>query len=163
MVVAAPLVVPCLRLWLSFHCYQEYLQSVGGQLQRGKLARTGEVPNLQVSPGVALRDGGVGLPVGTNIFCLMLHVSKCTRSHIGHLDGGDIAEEEAQVFNREFFPCCLRSSYLVFMVAACCDHVARWAIGRASYHFPNKIHLPSCYHLSDAGDGVEHPLHFVIA
>ncbi len=56
---------------------------MGDQLQRGELARAGEVPNLQVDPGVALRDEGVSLPVGTNIFCLMLHASKCTRSYIG--------------------------------------------------------------------------------
>ncbi len=82
-VVAAPLVARRLCLWLSCCCCQEYLQLVGGQLQRGKLARMGEVPNLQVGPGVASRNGGVGLSVGTNIFCLMLHVSKCARSNIG--------------------------------------------------------------------------------
>jgi hypothetical protein len=82
-VVAAPLVVPRLCLLLSCCCCWEYLWLVGGQLQRGKLVRMGEVPNLQVGPGVASRDGGVSLPVSTNNFCLMLHVSKCARSHIG--------------------------------------------------------------------------------
>jgi hypothetical protein len=76
--VLAPLVVSRLCLWLSCPHYWEYLQLVGGQLQRGVLARTGEVPNLQGGPGVALRDGGVGLPVGTNIFlfdasCIQVH------------------------------------------------------------------------------------------
>ncbi len=67
-VVTTPLVVPRLCLWLSCcHCW-EYLQLVGGQLQRGEVARMGEVPNLQVGPGVASRDGGVSLPVGTNFF-----------------------------------------------------------------------------------------------
>ncbi len=81
--MAAPLVVPYLHLWLyCCHC-QEYLQLVGDQLPCSELARMGEVPNLQVGPGVALRDGGVSLPVGTNIFCLMLHVSKIARSHVG--------------------------------------------------------------------------------
>jgi hypothetical protein len=67
-VAMVPLVVPCLCLWLSRCCCREYLQSASGQLQRSKLARTGEVPNLQVSRGVVSKDGGVGLPVGTNIF-----------------------------------------------------------------------------------------------
>jgi hypothetical protein len=49
------------------------------------------------------------------------------------------------------------------MVATLCDHVAGWAVWWASDHFPNKIHLSSRNHVSYAGDGVKHVVHFAIA
>ncbi len=103
-VVGVPLVVPHLHLWLSCCCCWEYLLPASGQLKRGKLARTGEIPNLQVGLGVALKDGGVSLPVGTNIFCLMLCLSKCTGSHIGqsgwwgHCGRGDVGFQPCSFF-----------------------------------------------------------------
>ena len=48
------------------------------------------------------------------------------------------------------------------MVTACCDHVARWAIRWASYHFTNKVCLPCSDHVSDARDRVENFTYFVV-
>jgi hypothetical protein len=78
------------------------------------------------------------------------------------LDSGDVVKGEAWVFSHDVFSRRLQLSYPAFMVAARRDHFARWAIGRASYHFPNKIHLSSRNHFSYAGDGVEYFLHFVV-
>ncbi len=50
-----------------------------------------------------------------------------------------------------------------FMVSACRDHVTRRAVWWASDHFPNKIHLSGCNHVSYARDGIEHVVHFTIA
>jgi hypothetical protein len=49
------------------------------------------------------------------------------------------------------------------MVATRLDHVAGWAVWWASDHSPNKIYLSSHNHVSYAGDGVKHVVHFAIA
>ena len=49
-----------------------------------------------------------------------------------------------------------------FVITARCDHVARRAVGRSTYHFPDEVHLPRGNHVADAWDGVKHPSHFVV-
>ena len=71
-----------------------------------------------------------------------------------NLDGGNVLEEKAEIFNHEVFPCCLRASHAALVIAACSDHVARGAVGWSTYHFPNKVHLPRGNHVADARNGV---------
>ena len=79
------------------------------------------------------------------------------------LNNGQVLEEEAEIFNHEVFPRRLRSTSAAFVVSACCDHVAGWAVGRSTHHLSNEVHLLLCNHISDTGDGVEHPAYFVVA
>ena len=78
------------------------------------------------------------------------------------LDGGDVLEEKAKIFDHEVVPHCLRASHAALVIAACSDHVARGAVEWSTYHFPDEVHLPSDDHVADARDGVKDLPHFVI-
>ncbi len=75
---------------------------------------------------------------------------------------GYVLEKKAEVFDHEVFSRRLWAPHLVFVVAACSDHVARGAVRWSAYHLPDKVHLPRSDHVADAGDGVKHSSHFVI-
>ena len=79
-----------------------------------------------------------------------------------NLDCGYVPEKEAEVLNHEVFSRRLWAPHAAFMVAACSDHVARWAVRWSAYHFSDKVHLSHGNHVADAGDGVEHLSHFVV-
>ena len=79
-----------------------------------------------------------------------------------NLDCGYVPEKEAEVLNHEVFSRRLWAPHAAFMVAACSDHVARWAVRWSAYHFSDKVHLSRGNHVADAGDGVEHLSHFVV-
>jgi hypothetical protein len=113
--------------------------------------------------GLVWQGAKVGLLVGTSIFCLMLLNPVAQGAMSVNLEIWDITKEEAQIFDHEILPCCLWLPHLAFMVAARCDHVVRWVVWQASYHFPSKIHFLGCDHFSCAGDGVKHVLYLVVA
>ena len=75
-------------------------------------------------------------------------------------DCGYVLEKEAKVLDHEVFSRRLWAPHTAFMVAACGDHVARWAVRWSVYHFSDKIHLPRG--VADAGDGVEHSSHLIV-
>ena len=79
------------------------------------------------------------------------------------LDSGHVLEEEAEIFDHEVFPGCLWSAYTAFVITARCDHVARRAVGRSTYHFPDEVHLSCGNHVSDTRNGIEHAAYFVVA
>ncbi len=79
------------------------------------------------------------------------------------LDSGHVLEEEAEIFDHEVFPGCLWSAYTAFVITTRCDHVARRAVGRSTYHFPDEVHLSCGNHVSDTRNGIEHAAYFVIA
>jgi len=78
------------------------------------------------------------------------------------LNCGYILEKETEVLDHEVFPRRLWVPHMVFMVAACSDHVVRGAVRWSAYHFSDKVHLPRGDIVADEGDGVEHSSHFFV-
>ena len=79
-----------------------------------------------------------------------------------NLNDGNVLEEKVKIFNHKVFSRCLRAPRPTLVITACGDHVARWAVGWSTYHFPDKVHLSCGNHVANARDGVEHFPYFVI-
>ncbi len=68
----------------------------------------------------------------------------------------DILEQKAEIFDHEVFLSHLQAPNLPLVIMAGSDHVTRWLIGGASYHFSNEVCLACCNHVLDTQDGVKH-------
>ena len=77
-------------------------------------------------------------------------------------DFRNVGKEEAEVLDDVVLVVEEQMSHWADIVAACCQHLLRWTIGRGTYNLSNEVHLSHCNHVPDAREVTEHPSNMFI-